>query len=214
MHIPQFNRVTVTPSGGAALPVLLRIPSWATRATLSVDGGAPVALAGSNGTFFPTATRAGGGASTFVVDFAPEVRLEPAYNGSVAVYRGALLYAAWIGQTISVTGTHPYNSKDLSVLAALPWNLALVIADASNPGASLAFTRSTLTNVPYNSTAVPVTLSGKARVVAGWGAERNAPAPPPASPACAAPGACGDEVDVVLVPFGSTHVRMSVLPLA
>jgi hypothetical protein len=39
--------------------------------------------------------------------------------------------------------------------------------------------------------------------------------PPPASPACgalAADGACGPPFPVTLVPYGMTHLRMSVLP--
>jgi hypothetical protein len=68
--------------------------------------------------------------------------------------------------------------------------------------------------VPFNSTNVPVMITGSAKVVAGWGTAKNAPEGPPDSPACAAPGACGEEIPVVLVPFGSTHVRMAVLPTA
>ncbi len=86
--------VTVTPSGSAAVSVLLRIPSWAARGSVTVDG-VQTPLVGVNGTFFATTTRAGGAASTFVVDFAPEIRLENNYNGAVAVLRGALVYSVW-----------------------------------------------------------------------------------------------------------------------
>lgn len=54
---------------------------------------------------------------------------------------------------------------------------------------------------------------GKARGVP-WPVQTNAAAAPPTSPACATPGVCGDAVDVLLVPFGSTHIRMAVLPTA
>ena len=132
--------------------------------------------------------------------------------GELTVLRGALTYGAWIGQSIAVTATHAFQSKDLAVESTTPWNLALVV-DRANPGASLTFTRASGPSaVPFNSTDVPVMITGTARVVAGWGVAKNAPAEPPASPACAAAGACGDEIPVVLVPFGSTHVRMAVLP--
>ena len=204
--------VTVTPSGsGSALPVWLRIPSWAAGATLSVNGGAPTPLTGSNGTFYPASAA---GTTTFTLAFNPQIRLETYYNGAVAVVRGALVYGAWIGQTITVTRAYALNSKDLAITSTTPWNLALAV-DRADPGASLTFVRaSPPSGVPYNSTDVPVMITGRARVVAGWGVEKNAPAAPPASPACAAPGACGEEVDVTLVPFGSTHVRMAVLPTA
>jgi hypothetical protein len=202
--------VLVTPTaaaGGAPVPVLLRIPSWAGAGTLSVNGGAATPLAGSNGTFL--SLLASGTSTSFALDFAPAIRLESYANGSVAVLRGALLYSLWVGQSITVTAVHPYSSKDLAVNNTAPWNVAL---DLSQP---LTFSRtSPPSSVPFNSTFVPVTIAASGRVVAGWGTERGAPAAPPVSPACAAPDACAAAAPITLVPFGSTHVRMAVLPVA
>lgn len=208
--------VTVTPIAGAtaAVPVQLRIPSWAAAGTIAINGGAAQPLAGSNGTFLALSA-VPGKSTTYSLDFAPAIRLENYANGSVAVVRGALLYSLWIGQTITVVGTHPYQSRDLSINASSPWNVALSIADFNNPAGSLTFTRvGAPSPVPFNSTNVPVTITGMGRVVSGWGTERGAPAAPPISPACAAPGACDDAVPITLVPFGSTHVRVAVLPVA
>jgi hypothetical protein len=209
--------VTVTPAAAAAapVPVLLRIPSWAARGSVSVNGGPPVSLAASNGTFLAL-TAAPGAPTSYALDFQPSIRLEPYDNGAVAVVRGALVYSVWVGQVIAVTSTYPFNAKDLSINATQPWNVALIVPDASNPGASLSFSRlGAPSSVPFNSTAVPVSITGMGRVVPGWGAANNAPAAPPASPACAAPSAdCGQPIPVTLVPMGSTHVRMTVIPLA
>ena len=208
--------ITVTPTGGAPVPVWLRIPSWAAGATLAVDGGAATPLVGSNGTFFPTATRGGGQASTFVINFNPAVRVETfGLNGAASVFRGPLLYSAWIGQNISVLRSYAFDSKDLSVQSTAPWNVALVVGDRANPGADLTFSRlAPPSPVPFNSTDVPLVITGRARVVSGWGLVQNAPDAPPTSPACAAAGACGEAFPITLVPFGSTHVRMAVLPTA
>jgi hypothetical protein len=204
--------VTVTPSSSAPVPVQLRIPSWASGATLSINGGAPQPLTGSNGTFFPTTAT---GATTFTINFNPTIRLETYYNGAVTVIRGALVYSAWIGQNISVLSQHPYNSQDLSVTAQSAWNIALVINDRSNPGADLTFNRiSSPSPVPFNSTAIPVTITGTARLVNNWQLVSNAADAPPESPACAAQGACGNPFPITLVPFGSTHIRMAILPTA
>lgn len=210
--------VVVTPSASATgpVPVMLRIPSWAAGATISINGGSNQPLTGSNGTFFPTST-VGTAATTFVINFNPQVRLETFYNGAVAIYRGALLYSVWIGQNISVTHTYAYNSQDLSITATgtVPWNIALVINDRSNPGADFTFNSiSPPSPVPFNSTAIPNTLSGYGRVVNNWGIVENAADAPPSSPACGTAGACGDQIPITLVPFGSTHIRMSILPTA
>ena len=139
---------------------------------------------------------------------------ETYFNDAVAVVRGALVYGAWIGQVITTKREYAYDSKDLAITSTTPWNLALVV-DRTNPSSSLTFTLNRPpTSVPYNSTAVPVTIMGTARVVNGWGTFKNAPQAPPNSPACTSSGTCGDEIPVVFVPFGSTHVRMAVLPTA
>lgn len=132
----------------------------------------------------------------------------------MAVVRGALVFSAWIGQNISVTGQHAFNSQDLAVTPTQPWALALVV-DRANPGASLTFnTVSAPSSQPFSSTVIPVTITGMARPVTNWPVVTNAADMPPASPACAQAGACGDAVPVTLVPFGSTHIRMTVLPTA
>lgn len=202
--------VAVTPSASSAVPVMLRIPSWASAGTLSVDAGPATPLAGANGSFL-TLSAPAGTTTSFALDFAPSIRLEPYANGSVAVLRGALLYSLWIGQEINVTAQHPYHSQDLAIAATAPWNTALV-----DPASSLVFTRvSPPSDVPWNSTAIPQFITGSGRIVTGWGTAQGAPAAPPVSPACAAPGACATgTVPVLLVPFGSTHVRMAVLPVA
>lgn len=210
--------VTVTPAAGvtAPMPVYLRIPSWAAGATLSINGGAAVPLVGSNGTFYPAQTVAGTAPTVFTVNFNPTIRVEAWYNGAVAVLRGPLLYTAWIGQNISVAAQYAFNSQDLAVTSTAAWNVALVINDRSNPGADLTFQQLMPgpTSVPYNSTAIPVAITGYARVVNSWGTDKNAAAAPPTSPACATAGACGASIPITLVPFGSTHVRMTVLPTA
>ena len=97
----------------------------------------------------------------------------------------------------------------------MPWNLALVV-DRANPAASLTFNAvQAPSSQPFSSTVIPVTITGMAREVVAWATPAlNAAVMPPASPACAQAGACGDAVPVTLVPFGSTHIRMTVMPTA
>lgn len=206
--------VTITPATAlTTLSVSLRIPSWAGEGSYTVNGGGGGSFSQVNGTFL-TVSISPSTPTTFVIDFAPSIRLEPAYNGAVSISRGALTYAVWIGQTITATESYAYNSKDLDIRATTSsWNIALSV-DRTNPAASLTFTRAfPPTAIPFNSTQVPVYISGKGRVVTSWGAEKNAPSAPPSSPACAVTGACEtDLIDIIFVPFGSTHVRMTVIP--
>jgi hypothetical protein len=79
----------------------------------------------------------------------------------------------------------------------------------------LTFARSGSLNAtqPFDHSAPPLQITAMARLLPGWGLEHGAAAGPPASPACAAAGACGNATfPVTLVPYGMQHLRMSVLP--
>ena len=143
------------------------------------------------------------------------------YNGAVTVHRGALVYGLSLGEAVNVTATHECPAPDHPLVAdftinsTTPWNVALVL-DPSKGDLTpyLTFARSGAVNAsqPFDHSAPPLTITGMARRVNAWGLERGSAAQPPASPACAAAGACGDAFAVTFVPFGMQHLRMSVLP--
>jgi hypothetical protein len=114
--------------------------------------------------------------------------------------RGALVYSLWVGQQINVTAQYAFNSQDLAITATASLQFVRV---SENPPA-----------IPFGSTLFASEIQGYGRQVLEWSAVTNAPDAPPASPACPTPDACGPLQKVVLVPFGSTHVRMTVLPTA
>jgi hypothetical protein len=208
-------RVRVAGAPARGLPFDVRIPSWATAATLAVNGGAPAPVGASAGAFFRVALPPGD--SALVLDTAPAVRVSRWFNGAVAVERGALVFALQLEETVAVTKEWGYpRATDLNVTTTSPWNYALVIADAANPAASFNVTRRGPPGAqPFaGGDAVPIILTAWARRVAGWGEALNAAAPPPDSPACGAPGACGDAELVTLVPHGSTLLRITAFPVA
>ena len=83
------------PAGAVAFPLYIRIPSWATAATLSVNGRPPVSVGDQAGSMLRVEWAAGDVGPTASVELAtnPTVRTEPAFNSSLAVFRGALLYS-------------------------------------------------------------------------------------------------------------------------
>jgi hypothetical protein len=65
---------------------------------------------------------------------------------------------------------------------------------------------------------MPLHIVAKARTLKGWGMDKRfkaSPESPPISPiVCNSSTACGDVTEVRLVPFGTTRLRMGMLPWA
>ena len=230
---PFEDDVTVTLSGlsGSGIPLYIRIPSWATNATISVDGGAPVSVGEFNGTMYKVSYTSSSSAVSVVLSTNPTVRLVPWFNGAMAVYRGALLYSLRLDETFVVTNEAPLDSRakdyivtttgcDLSPQqpqCTAPFNVALVVDDPTNPGAGFTFQRTgDVPQVPFAAGlwgASNLELTANVRSVASWGIELNEAAPPPSSPVnCDDAAACGPIYTATFVPYGATHLRMSELP--
>ena len=218
--------VAVTPAG--SVPVWIRVPSWATAANVSVMSSAAVPM-GPNGTMFlipGLGANAGTGAlaQTAHVEMNPAIFLDSVgvlYNGAVTVHRGALTYGMSLGETTNVTATHECPAPDhpevadYTINSTTTWNVALVVdpskADLS-PYLTFARTGSVNASQPFDHSAPPLQITAMARQIPAWGLAHGSAAAPPASPACAAEGACGAPFAVTFVPFGMQHLRMSVLP--
>eukprot|EP00730_Choanoeca_flexa_P005004 TRINITY_DN11863_c0_g1_i7.p1 TRINITY_DN11863_c0_g1~~TRINITY_DN11863_c0_g1_i7.p1 ORF type:complete len:804 (+),score=132.67 TRINITY_DN11863_c0_g1_i7:207-2414(+) len=134
---------------------------------------------------------------------------------SVTVHRGALMYSLAIPGNFTTLVTYSFNSKDYQVTPTTEWRYALVV-NWTDPGSSFEFHNPGLDNslVAFNHTNWGSFITAKARVVSNWQLEANSAGPPPASPACQVPGACGDVEDVILAPYGGTDLRISEMPWA
>lgn len=223
---PFEDILTITvsnPSGASApTPLYIRVPAWATQATVTVNGGAPISVGSKNGTVMsvPLTGVSASGSYTVVFDTNPAIIVDNWFSNSIAVHRGALVYSLQLGETFQVINSYYLGSKDYYITQpnttnyTTAWNSALVI-DPSNPSAYLTFERvAPVPEVPYSSTEYSNIIKAKAVQVKAWTyASDGSAAPPPESPVdCSAPGACGAAVDVILVPYGTTHLRMTEMP--
>jgi len=215
--------ITAAPAG---TPFYFRIPGWATAATLSVDGGAASSVGDANGTMYKVVLAASG-THTLHVELNPAVFVDSIgilYNGAIAVHRGALLYGLRLDEVSQVVATTPTGNPahpqamdlQFNTTGAIPWNVALVFDPADPAGSSKFFTFARAggfnSTYPFTHDAPQLTITASARQIPAWGLQHGAAGPPPSSPACATPSACGTPFTVTLVPYGMTHLRMSVLP--
>lgn len=179
----------------------LRIPAWAEGATVEIDGESVPATAGT----FHRVERTWEGVADLTLTLPMRPRVERRYQDSASVYLGPTLLslpidAAWT----QIAGEQPH--ADWEVQPVSPWNYALDLA--SLDGATVAVDAA-LADVPFSPEGAPVRVTVRGRRLPGWGMERGAAAPPPASPVASAE----PEEDLVLAPYGSTNIRIAEFPV-
>ena len=215
---PFEDTVTVSCTGSG--PLYIRVPAWATKATI----GGKAAKAG--------AMVKGACGSKMVLELNPEITIEtwagdklggaakaPAYS----VVRGPLLYSLPIDAKYEVYGHHfgsgDEASNDYYVTPTSPWAYALD-ADQASPASSLTYKSNGYAAgaAPFNHTGWPCMIEASVSSLPSWGEAINSAAPPPKSPACTGDakdaGACGAPKKVMLVPHGGTELRIGMFPLS
>ena len=87
------------------------------------------------------------------------------------------------------------------------WNIGVEL-DRRHPESGLEITRSAPRWRPFMRPASPLQAHAVGRLVPGWELDHGAAAPPPSSPA----KGVGDFMDVWMVPYGCTTLRITEFP--
>ncbi|KAJ6497537.1 hypothetical protein C8R45DRAFT_983301 [Mycena sanguinolenta] len=204
---PFGDTLTTTITATTAFTYLVRIPSWVTDGTISVNGGPVKAVkADKNGLH---AVDVGAGITTLVLNLPSEIRLESRPHGSIAVHRGPLNYAFDIPRREKQLSVHPLEPRavDLEFTPESAWQFAI---DPS----TLAFTNTpppsgVLPSPIYDAGLPPFTLSVSACPIDWPIAGDMFAAPPPENPTC-----LSEFRNITLWPFGAAKLRISEFPVA
>lgn len=239
---PFGDTLTYTIHADASFEFAIRVPGWADGASVRVTNGNEHTAAGGHqrahggttaaprmpvpGTFYEL--RVAAGTTTVVATFPLRVRLEPspAGYGGATVHAGPLLFALDLApvEPKSTDCYFPPSGCYYGSLAnSTPWRQALAI-DRSAPGGAggLKLELAADSGLPFASNA------GRARIraavvgvaVDGWPTQNctsmesgchTCVGPVPTTPATKLTGA--PRRSVSLVPFGSTDIRIAVLPV-
>nr|GAT56206.1 predicted protein [Mycena chlorophos] len=203
---PFGDTLTTTITATKPFTYFVRIPSWITKGTISVNGGPQVAVQPMNGLH---AVPVNSGKTTLVFDLPADIRLESRPHGSIAVHRGVLNYAFDIPRIEKQLSVHPAEPRavDLEFTPADAWQYAIdpsTITYSNTPPAS-----GVLPSPIYDAGLPPVTLSVAACPI-DWPLDGDMfAAPPPENPTCV-----GSWRNIALWPFGAAKLRISEFPVA
>lgn len=199
---PFEDRVRLIVSSEREFPIHLRIPCWATKATLSIHGQAPRSV--HAGGYHHEMV---GGNTTIELRLNLEFRVSRRDRGAVSVHRGALLYGLKIDDVWRVI-TRRETVNDYELDPGSPWNYALIL-DPENAETSLDLRVSETGYMPFSPEWAPHAITAQAVRALAWGISHNAAAPVPEKVTLDD----GKIETVTLVPYGCTNLRVAEFPL-
>ncbi len=195
--------IAVRTANPATFPLVLRIPAWATGATVAVNGALSAGV--KPGEFFRLERQWKNG-DRVDLKFPMTPRTSTWFNNSVAVERGPLVYSLKIGESwrkLKQTGP----AADWEVYPTTPWNYALAI-DRSAPAKSIEVKEQAIGSQPFSALGAPVELIVQARRLSSWQIVDDSAGPLPVSPVTSRL----PEEPVSLIPYGAAKLRITAFP--
>lgn len=201
---PFSDTLTTTINAEKAFTYYVRVPSWVTNGTISMNGGEATALSPSNGL---QAVKASAGTTQFVLDLPADITIESRPNNSVAVHRGPLHYAYDIPRNETVLTRNALESRavDLQFEATGTWQYAIdptTLKFNNNPPQD-----GTLPSPVFDNGLPPFTITASACEIDWAIAGSTFASAPPENVSCT-----GNATEITLWPFGATKLRIGEFP--
>ncbi|GIJ50694.1 hypothetical protein Val02_75800 [Virgisporangium aliadipatigenens] len=200
-------RFTVRTSAAVAFPLYLRIPKWATGASVRVNGS-PVTGTLEPGSFVVLEqTWNNNDLIILSLPMRVSVRTWTRNQNAVSVDHGPLTYSLSIAERWNrIGGSEAWPTSE--VYADSPWNYGLVI-DPANPQAQVIRKVGAMPANPFTRDGAPVSLRVTAKRIPNWQADVDGVVRPlQGSPARSSQPA----ETVTLLPMGAQRVRITTFP--
>ena len=196
-------QIAVDPAAQLAFPLRLRIPAWASGASVRINGKemqTPVAGA------FLKVDRTWKAGDVVELEFPMQPRLVRGYNGSASIERGSLVFSFPVREDW-VKLRDRGMTADWQVFPSSQWNYALAVDESSMAQAGAK--ESALGKRPFARQDTPVSLEVQARKLSTWRAVDGVADPVPQSPVSSA-----EPVEkITLVPYAAAKLRITAFPV-
>jgi hypothetical protein len=199
----EFVRLRVDPATPAKFPLKLRIPAWASEATVAVNG---TPLPGVKTGTYLIINREWKQGDRVEAKFPMEPRISRWENNSIAIERGPLVFSLKMGEEWSKLDQDA-RAPDWEVRPTTPWNYGLVVNPA-HPAELIKVVESPIGEYPFAESGSPVELIMKARRVPEWQSVDGSAGPLPKSPV----KSTLPVETVTLVPYGAAKLRITAFP--
>jgi hypothetical protein len=199
---PFDDVVTFDVSSDSAFPFYVRIPGWASGATVQVGSSTPSPT--TPGAHFRAQLPSG--KSQVVLRLNMNFKVERRYNNAAAISLGPIVFALNIPSKWTQLKYYAFNSSDWQVLPSAPYAFALNISD-KDPASYLKLVKKAVGPMPFSETGSPLVVTANARPIV-WGVANNALQEPPVSPVQSS----SPPQQVTLLPYGATKLRILEIP--
>ena len=190
-------RFTLALSSPTRFPLALRIPAWATGATLTINGQPATGIQAGQ---FLRILREWQSGDRVELRLPMAVRTSTWFHNSLSVERGPLVYSLKIGESWNkIKQTGP--AADYEIYPTTPWNYALVKGD-------FQVIEKPIAAQPFTASAAPVEITTRARRLPQWTLTDDSPAPLPESPVTTK----RPEETITLIPYGAAKLRITAFP--
>lgn len=196
-------RIAVSPEREAIFPLLLRIPTWAKGAKLTVDNS-DAGVACAPGTF-ARVERAWKPGSVVELQLPMVPTVTRGFHQSISLNYGPLVFSLDPGENWVKLRDRKLTA-DWQAFPQGPWNYALKVDESTASG--LEVVRSTVGPRPFASADAGLRLRVPARRIDQWRTEDGVAKPVPEGPQ----NSHAQEEILTLIPYGAAKLRVTAFP--
>jgi len=202
----------VTTDQPIEFPFTFRVPKWAYKPTVEIDGKITNLNSGS----YHSIKRLWSDTTQIKVKLPMNIITERRYNNSISLSRGPLIYSLkieeeWkkilpLKEKINDEVSKKYLDSEIYPLT--DWNYALDIDD-KDLAKSIELKIKKINDMPFSPDGAPIEIKVKGRKIPEWKIDKNAAAAPPKSPISS-----NEPLDeLTLIPYGSSNLRVTEFPV-